>query len=354
MKGNGGDKPGDRVELKAIPLGFLILILVGAFALWLPYSRPSGQGLSLLDALFMATSATCVTGLATVNPATHFNPYGQGVLLFLIQLGGLGILTAGTLMTLLSGRRLSLAGEISIQASFGKLPSARPLALFWYACLFVLVIEAAGAGCLYPLLRAADQAASRARSSGRPCFIRSAPSATPGSRPSPMAWRTGGPIPRSSRSSRRSSSRGGIGLISLVNLRYYRPWRRDPRRRGQLTLQTKLSVVTTLFLLVGGMWLVIVCDLGHTLANVAWPDRLSWALFHSTMSRTAGFNVVDLEAMHPATLLGTMFLMFVGGGPGSMAGGIKTVTFALLVVTAAAALRRREGLHLFHRDVPGH
>ena len=140
--------------------------------------------------------------------------------------------------------------------------------------------------------------------------------------------------------------------MTLINLRYYYFWRRDPRRRGYLALQTRLTLVTTLLLLGVGMATTLLFELNHTLQNASLADKLSWSFFHSAMSRTAGFNVVDVGVMNQPTLLWTLLLMFIGGAPGSMAGGIKTTTFAVLVLTAWSALRRRENVQVFGRRIP--
>jgi trk system potassium uptake protein TrkH len=146
---------------------------------------------------------------------------------------------------------------------------------------------------------------------------------------------------------------GGIGLLTLVNLRYFYWWRRDTRRRGRLSLQTRLSLALTILLLAFGTLTTLVLEWSGTLAEASsWQQRLSWSFFHSTMTRTAGFNVVDTGHMHAATLQTSAVLMFIGGAPGSMAGGIKTITAAVLVSAAWTALRRRDGVHLFQRRVP--
>jgi trk system potassium uptake protein TrkH len=104
-------------------------------------------------------------------------------------------------------------------------------------------------------------------------------------------------------------------------------------------------------LIVAGTLVTLLFEWGHTLADQPWPQKLSWAAFHSVMTRTAGFNVVDLAEMHPATLLSGLVLMFIGGSPGSMAGGIKTVTVAVLYCTARAALLRQETVQIFGRRI---
>ena len=145
---------------------------------------------------------------------------------------------------------------------------------------------------------------------------------------------------------------GGIGLMTLINLRYYYFWRRDPRRRGRLTLQTRLSLLSAAILLVFGTLATWVFEVHHTLRGATWSQQLSWSFFQSTMSRTAGFNVVNVGHMNPPTLLVTLGLMFIGGAPGSMAGGIKTLTVAVLLLTGWSALRRRDEVQFWHRRLP--
>jgi trk system potassium uptake protein len=145
---------------------------------------------------------------------------------------------------------------------------------------------------------------------------------------------------------------GGIGLMVLINLRYFYFWRRDPRRRGKLTLQTKLTLYVSLLLLLVGAMVVLMFEQNHTLAEARGWDNVSWALFHSSMTRSGGLNVVDVGAMNPPTRCYVrMALMFVGGSPGSMAGGIKVITFTILVLAAWSALRRRENIQVFGRHI---
>jgi trk system potassium uptake protein TrkH len=150
-----GFKPRRKeVDLRLVPAGFGALILVGAILLALPWAHQEGTKVSLLDALFLSTSATCVTGLTTVNVAEVFNPFGQMVLFVLIQAGGLGIITAGVLLVLASGNRLSLSDEVTIRASVGRLQQARPLDVFIYACFFVVALELAGMVALFTQMSA--------------------------------------------------------------------------------------------------------------------------------------------------------------------------------------------------------
>jgi trk system potassium uptake protein TrkH len=145
---------------------------------------------------------------------------------------------------------------------------------------------------------------------------------------------------------------GGIGLMTLINLRYYYFWRRDSRRRGRLTMQSRVSILSALALLLAGTVTTWIFEASHTLQHATLGEQMSWSFFHSAMSRTAGFNVVDTGQMNPPALLATLGLMFIGGAPGSMAGGIKTVTFVVLLLTAWAALRRRDEIQFWRRRLP--
>ncbi|HQF39104.1 MAG TPA: potassium transporter TrkG [Opitutaceae bacterium] len=338
-------------QIRGIPLGFGALILVGAVLLWLPWMHRPGVALPPLDALFLSTSAVCVTGLATVNVAETFNFAGQFVLLGLIQLGGVGIMTAGTLFLILSGRRLSLADEHLIRNTVGGLRTVTPFAVFLHALGFVLVLELIGAAALY-LLPAAGAVARSPADLWDAVFHSVSAFCNAGLSTFPeglVRWRH---EPWRLTVVGLLVVAGGIGLLALVNLRFYYFWRRDPRARGYLTVQARLSLVVAGILLVAGTVFAFLSEWNGAFSTGDLPARLGEAAFHSTMARTAGFNTVEVGAMSPATLLGTMALMFVGGAPGSMAGGIKTVTFALLVLAAWTALRRRAAIVLWGRSIP--
>jgi trk system potassium uptake protein TrkH len=349
------DRPAWRrqdANLRIVPLGFGALILVGTLCLALPWAHQPGHRVGLLDAFFLATSATCVTGLTPVNVGETFNLFGQGVLLVLIQLGGLGIFTASLLLVVLAGNRLSLAAEQTIKATVGRLREVRPTDVLLYACAFVVIAELAGAVALAPLL----QQAARPEETWEPLWhagfhaVSAFCNAGLSVVPEGMArWRDHWEVLALVNV---LVFTGGIGLLTLINLRYYAFWRRDPRTRGRLTLQTRLCLYTSVLLIALGTVATLIFELGHTLASAPAADRVSWAVFHSVMTRTAGFNVVDTGTMNPPTLLITLALMFIGGCPGSMAGGIKTVTFVALLLTAWSALRRREEIQFWGCRLP--
>ncbi|MDD3179286.1 MAG: potassium transporter TrkG [Opitutaceae bacterium] len=338
-------------DLRPVPLGFLAIIAVGTALLLLPFSHLPGRPLHWINAFFLATSATCVNGLSPINVAETLSGFGQGVLLALVQAGGLGIITASLALVMLSGERLSLAHEGAVTATIGRLQRARPAELFRFSCLVIALMEAAGATSLYWRLQTQNPAADPLGLIWQAVFY------------SVNAFCNAGfsIFPEGLARWRGDAAllgivdllviAGGIGLLSLVNLRYYYFWRRDPRRRGRITLQTRLTVVVSALLIAAGTVATLLFEWGHTLAGQPWAQKLSWAAFHSVMTRTGGFNVVDVGQMHPATLLSSLVLMFIGGSPGSMAGGIKTVTVAILFCTARAALLRQETVQVFGRRI---
>lgn len=341
-----------EVNLRLVPLGFAALILAGTVLLWLPWAHQPGRSIGWLDALFLSTSATCVTGLTTVNVAETFNGFGQAVLLVLIQAGGLGIFTGGILLVLASGNRLSLSDEQTIHATVGRLRQARPLDVFIYACVFVMIFELAGTVALFKLMSRAQPEVNDWQTLWESLFHSVSAFCNAGISIYPeglVRWRAN---PGVLAVVSTLVITGGIGLMTLINLRYYYFWRRDPRRRGQLTMQTRLSVLSAVVLLLLGGIAAWVFESNDTLKGATVGEQVSWSFFHSAMSRTAGFNVVDVGEMNPPTLLATLGLMFIGGAPGSMAGGIKTVTFAVLLLTAWSALRRRNEVQFWSRRLP--
>jgi trk system potassium uptake protein TrkH len=284
-----------------------------------------------------------------VNVAETFNGFGQAILLFLIQAGGLGIFTASLSLVLLSGNRLSLADEQTIHATVGRLREARPIDVFIYACVFVVVLELAGGVALFTLLSQVQPEVNYLQSLWEAMFHSVSAFCNAGISiyPDGLAqWRDN---PGLLAIISLLVITGGIGLMTLINLRYYYFWRRDPRRRGRLTLQTRLSVITAAILLLAGGVASWIFETNHTLRSATLAEQSSWSFFHSAMSRTAGFNVVDPGQMNPPTLLTTVGLMFIGGAPGSMAGGIKTLTVAVLLLTAWSALRRRDEVQFWNR-----
>lgn len=330
-----------------IVLSFAAAIAAGTLALRLPIAHAPGADIGWLEALFTATSAVCVTGLVVVDTGGDFSPVGQAIIATLIQMGGLGILTVGTLLALVTGRRLGFQQRMNVQTQLSALQVGGVVRLVRGIVLVVLGVELAGALLLYPRMAAVGGWG---------------PGAWQAVFHSVSAFNNAGFSLYADSLTRYAADPlvnvvililivlGGLGFVVVVNLiAGYRQ-----RQRAPLSLHTKIALSATA-LLIGGATLVLLAlewSNPRTLGGLPGPVRLMAALFQAITPRTAGFNTVDYAAMQEATLLVTMLLMFIGGNPGSTAGGIKTVTFAVLVGTAWSLSRGRGELQLFNRRVP--
>lgn len=326
-------------------LSFLLLILVGTLGLLVLPGLYTGERLDLVDALFMATSAVCVTGLVVVDPATSFTPLGQVWIALLIQLGGLGILTFTTLLIRLVGGRAGLHVEEAAGGAAAVLPHLHPLALVRSVVILTVVVEVVGALILWLLWRgelgdaaavwpAVFHAISAFNNAGFSIFSTS----LVGFRESPGTLLTVSAL----------VIVGGIGFIVLEDLRA-RYLLRSTRR---LAMHTRLVLVATGTLLFAATVLYLLFEGAYTLASLSWPHRLTNAWFMAVTPRTAGFNTVDYDALSNPGLFLTLLLMVVGGSPGSTAGGLKTTTVALLALSFLARLRGARHVSAFARTVP--
>jgi trk system potassium uptake protein TrkH len=315
-------------------LSFLLLIAFGTAGLLLLPGLYTGPPLSFLDALFTATSAVCVTGLIVVDTATYFTTAGQGFLLLLIQLGGLGILTLTTVIILSLGRRLSLQHESITAIGAEVAPEIDFRQLVRNVVRFTLAVEALGAVILFAAFltrfsagtawwHALFQSISAFCNAGFSTFSDS------------LMGFQGAPVTLSTIMI--LILLGGIGFITLEELQVR--WRRPEQRRARLSLHSRLVLAVTAILLVGGCVTLATLEWSNTLAGMPVPEKLLNGLFMSVTARTAGFNTVDHAAATDGTNFATILLMSIGGSPGSTAGGLKTTTVAVIVLLALARLR---------------
>jgi trk system potassium uptake protein TrkH len=335
-----------RSPAQLIVLSFAAAITAGTVMLRLPVAHAHGAGVGWLDALFTATSAVCVTGLVVVDTGRDFSPVGQAIIAILIQMGGLGILTVGTLLALVTGRRLGFRERVNVQTQLSSLQVGGVVRLVRRIVVVVLGVELAGALLLYPRM-AADGWGSGA---WHAVFH------------SVSAFNNAGFSLYADSLIRHAADPlvnavvlvlivlGGLGFVVVVNL--FALYRR--RQRAPLSLHTKIALSATTLLIGAATIALLALEWGNprTLGALSWPVRVMAALFQAITPRTAGFNTVDYAGMEPATLLVTMLLMFIGGNPGSTAGGIKTITFVVLVGSAWSLSRGRGELQLFGRRVP--
>jgi trk system potassium uptake protein TrkH len=329
-----------------IGLSFTAAIGIGTLLLLLPVSHAPDAEIGLLTALFTATSAVCVTGHIVVDTGSGYSRFGQTVIILLIQAGGFGILTLGTLMALATGRRLGFQERRNLQTQLNALQVGGVVRLLRNLLVVVLGIELSGALLLYGRFAQVEgpgpgvffalfHSVSAFNNAGFALYADN------------LEGFVGDPLINLTMMT--LIILGGLGFVVMVDLlARYRQSRRTP-----LNLHTKI-VLTVSGVLIGVatvLYLVLEWNNPATLGPLAWPDKGLAALFQAVTPRTAGFNTLAVGRMNESSLIFTMLLMFIGGNPGSTAGGIKTVTFFVLVGSAWSLSRGRGELSLFNRRV---
>jgi trk system potassium uptake protein TrkH len=354
-----------RSPTRTLIASFLVLIISGAGLLMLPRSAAT-ENVSLVDALFTATSATCVTGLIVKDTGRDFSLMGQLVILSLIQLGGLGIVVFGAVFALLLGQAFSLRESVAMQ----DLLSARTLSRIGNMIVFIfvgtIIIEAVGTVSVFGMW---DDVPGRVASVHQQWFCSIFHSIS-------AFCNSGFSLFNDSFVQYNRSAGmylvicpliilGGLGfgvLYDLCNItsdrvkrffkkllsKHYRFSMEAPRR---MQLQSKVVLSVSVFLIVVGMATILLFERYVGKSNTASNPGVLGALFQSITARTAGFNTVNIAELSASSRLTLILLMFIGGSPGSTAGGIKTVTLAVVLMTAVAALRKRREVEMFKRSV---
>lgn len=330
---------------KILVMGFAILILIGAFLLSLPIATEDGNGIPFLDALFTATSATCVTGLVVVDTGDTFSMFGELVILSLIQIGGLGFMTFATFLFTLLGKKISFKERIVLKEAFNVTSTDDIVKLVKRILIFTVIAESIG-GIILSIRFSFDMPIGQAIYFGFFHSISNFNNAgfdLMGEFKSLTAY-VDDPFVVLTVCS--LIILGGLGFIVVNELYEYRETRR-------ISLHTKVVLSTTLTLIVGAAILIFLFEYGNdkTLGPLSSTGKALGALFHSVTPRTAGANTLPMADLTYATLFLTIFLMFIGGGSGSTAGGIKVSTFALLMVTALSQLKGKEDVVLFKRRI---
>ena len=327
---------------------FALLILFGASGLRLIPGLCTDKDFTWIDATFMSTSAVCVTGLAVVDPGTFLTFSGEAFLLLLVQFGGLGILTFTSLIISALGKRLSLREESLCIYTAEAAPHLTPGQITWNIVRYTLILEAIGALLLYvfwapalgwsgALWPAVFHSVSAFCNAGFSTFSDNLMSfqSSPG-----ILLVIGGLIVL-----------GGLGFLTHEEvLETLRARRR--KRAFRLSLQSRIVLVTTIALIIGGWIPLTILEWDRTLQHLPPFDRVINGLFMSITTRTAGFNSIDYGKAADSSNLVTMVLMMIGGSPGSTAGGIKTTTLALMLILAWSRLRGQENTTVWYRSIP--
>lgn len=332
-------------QTQFIAFGFAVIILIGTLLLMLPISSRTGEAGNFLNCLFTSVSASCVTGLVVYDTWTHWTLFGQLILLTLIQIGGLGFVTIGVFVSIVLRRKIGLKERGLMQESVNTLQIGGMVKLAKKIVLGTAVFEGIGA-----ILLAVRFVPELGFWRGVYYGIFHAVSAFCNAGFDLMGYQG--------------------EFVSLVN--FYDDWVvnlvvmvliligglgfivwDDLNRKGlkwkRYLLHTKLALLSTVTLVFGGALLFYLFERNHLLLEMNGSERFLTSLFASVTARTAGFNTVDTAAMSDAGKLLTVILMFIGGCPGSTAGGVKTTTILVMYLYLISTIRRTHGVNAFGR-----
>jgi len=380
---------------------FAFFCLAGSGLLMLPAATSPEHPIGYQDALFTATSATCVTGLIVRDTGDTFTPFGQAIILALIQMGGLGIMLFGTMLAMLVGKGLSMRGSDTVREMVGAAGIGRFARIVKFVIVFTFAIELVGVALLYPMFSAPQGAVPRLPETAHAVwdsifhsissfcnagFSLYGENMMAGVRegwnaPLRDRWQVlgvmaplivlgglGFPVLQDCASYGRALLRRAARLLGSS-----RPAETGPSRRAALSLHSKIVLFASAVLIVLGAAALLVMEPGRdalpprhriganpigqtTVTQSTWrdsrtPRRIREALFQSVTARTAGFNTFDVAELSDAGKLSLCGLMVIGGSPASTAGGMKTVTAALLLLTVYSVVARRNELEVFKRSI---
>lgn len=324
-------------------LSFLLAILAGTLLLWLPFSSTRG-GLHFIDALFTSTSAVCVTGLVVIDTGKDLSLTGQVITLFLIQMGGLGIITFSTVFFILMGRGISFKGREIVQTTFLHTPRRDFLAILKSVLAFTFFFEVLGTFLLFfgfseefppatAFYQALYHAISAFNNSGFSLFSDSL-----------IRYQGDGLINFTVMG---LLILGGMGFI--VQYELFSKWKGIQK---SLSLHSKMVLVTTFLLIFIGAVLFFAFEHNHALKEMDVRNKILVSFFQSVTPRTCGFNTVEIGLLTNPTLLLLIFFMFIGASPGSTGGGVKTTSPALIFLLIWNRMKGNEEVNVSNRTIP--
>jgi len=326
-------------------LSFLLVIIFGTILLMLPVSSKLNTVTPFMDALFTATSATCVTGLVVVDTGTHFSFFGQMVILMLIQIGGLGIMTISTVFAIILGQRINLKLENIMYQVVGGSYAVNVFQLLKSIVLVTLVIESVGTLLLFARFAQDFQPMEALFLS-----LFHAVSAFCNAGFSPLGNNLVSYVDSFMVNMVITALiiAGGLGFSVIIDLQHH-ALKKDRARK--LNLHTKIVLVTTAFLLVLGFTVFYLAEYNGAMRGFSIHRRILGSWFQSVTLRTAGFNTIDLSQIGKASVLISIVLMFIGASPGSTGGGIKTTSFAVLTLSVISLLKGKRHISVFKRRI---
>lgn len=326
-----------------IAVSFLLVILTGAVLLSLPISSAKGIPTNFLDSYFMANSATCVTGLVTLDTGTHYSLFGLIVLMCLMQIGGLGYMTFSAFFLLILRKKMFVSDKIMVQEALNIYSAKETTPIL--KKIFTLVFALEGLGALILFLRwLPEMGFGKALLYGvfhAISAFNNAGFALPGNFANLMPYVTDVTINLTITT---LIILGGIGFIVLSEF----------MQGKKLTLHTKIVLTTTASLIVLGTlaFMFIEYSNPNTIGHLNFGGKLLASYFQAVTPRTAGFNTVDIGTLYPSTLIIIMVLMFIGASPGGTGGGIKTTTFAVIVATIRSTIKGLKDTVIYRRRIP--
>jgi trk system potassium uptake protein len=340
-------RKGNLVSLhpaQILVLGFSCLILLGTFLFMLPIATyEEGRGLGFVDALFEATSAVCVTGLAVVDTGTTFTLFGEIVLLCLIQIGGWGFMTTGIFMFIILGKKIGLKERLLLQDSLNVFSLAGVVSLVKRIILITFIVELIGAVTL-AIRWSFEMPVKKAIYYGIFHSISAFNNAGFGLEPDNLSKWVGDPTVNIMITFLFIT--GGIGFTVILDLFHKKSIRK-------LSLHSKVALLMSLILSIVGTLVILFSEFSNpdTIGNLHFGDKLWASYFQGVVTRTAGFNTIDIGAMNLSSLVFMMALMFIGASSGSTGGGIKVTTFAIIIFAFWAVVTNRNEVNIFKRRI---
>lgn len=327
-----------------LTLGFFLVITVGSILLFLPFSSKNFKFTNFLDCLFISTSSVCVTGLSTINITNQFNAFGKIIIMLLIQIGGLGFMTMATMVAMILGEKITLKNRLIIQEQMGSTKLSGMVKLIRYVMLSTFLIEGLGAvllsftfipkygvkGIFYSIFHSVSAFCNAGFDI----------------------------LGTNSLESFNTNSYllliisvliilGGLGFNVYIDISKYK------LNFKKYSLHSKIVVVMTIGLLLFGTIVFFILENHNvkTLRNLNFVDKVINSFFQSVTTRTAGFASLSQTGLTESSTILSIFLMFVGGSPASTAGGIKTTTIFLLIVTTISFVQNNDEIEVFSRRI---
>lgn len=335
---------------QVVALSFLITIIIGTLLLSLPIAHNTEGGIGLVDRIFTATSATCVTGLIVRDTSKDWSSFGQIVIFLLFQAGGLGIMTLSTFFAVLLGRKLTLRQDVVIQSALARDQVYGAKRLIIYIVGLTIIVELVGAALLFLRWSYIESWPLKERLA-KSIFHSVSAFCNAGFSLFPASFVDFKGDAYINAIMILLIFIGGIGFIVILDV-----WKgifsRREYKKSRLSLQSKIVLVTSLLLIIVGALFILTLENNNVLKGMVLKEKALGSIFQAVTSRTAGFNTLPISRFAPSTLMVLMLLMFIGASPGSTGGGIKTCTFAIVMATVWTMGKNRDKVFMFGRTIP--